>query len=94
MTPEQFIDRFDKARNAQSVPGELCKFMGAVCPVLAIGLTVTLSATGGGWGMAGLGTFAAASLAFAGAPVAALGSIATQQKRTAKMLELQTWEGR
>ena len=94
MTPEQFIDKFENARNAHSIPGDLCKFMGGICPVVAIGLTAALSATGGGWGIAGLGTFATASLALAGAPVAALGSIATQQKRTAKLLELQTWEGR
>ena len=94
MTPQEFEDQFQKARNALSVPGELCKFLGAACPVAALALTAALSATGGGWGVAGLGTAAAASLAFAGAPVAALGSTATQQKRTSKLLELQTWEGK
>ncbi len=84
---EQFWSEYDNARRITSVGGELCKFSGACLPILALILAWQMFFTSGL-----LGGFTALVISFllalAGAPIAALGTIATETKRQRKLMEL------
>ena len=85
-----FWDKYAAAKNASSLPGELCKFTGCM-GVLAGGVLIAGSiATGSGGALALSGGITVAG-ALAGAPIAALGSIATQAKKNAKFAELEAY---
>ena len=82
---------YGKAVNAYSLAGELCRMTGAAGAIIGGFLTLSTLASdnfGAVLMMSGFTGF----LAFAGAPVAALGSIATQHKRATRLLELQVQE--
>ena len=84
---EDFWAEYDIARRITSVGGELCKFSGACLPILAVVFAWNLF-----FSVGALGGFTALVIAFllalAGAPIAALGSIATETKRQRRLLEL------
>ena len=87
MSEDQFWAEYEVARKVTSVGGELCKFSGACLPILAIVLASNMFFTVGV-----LGGFTALVIAFllalAGAPIAALGTIATETKRQRRLMEL------
>ena len=84
---EEFWAEYDIARRVTSGGGELCKFSGACLPVIAVIGGFALLATQGL--VEGIIVFlVAALLAIAGAPIAALGTIATETKRQRCLLEL------
>ena len=87
MSQDQFWAEYEAARKVTSVGGELCKFSGACLPILAVALAWNMFFTVGA-----LGGFTALVIAFllalAGAPIAALGTIATETKRQRRLMEL------
>ena len=87
---EQAAIRYDKAVNCVSVPGEICKFVG-VLGAAGGGLLMAASLTTGSIGALFASGGITAALAAAGAPMAALGSIATQTKRNTRINELDAW---
>ena len=84
---EEFWAEYDIARRVTSVGGELCKFSGACLPVIAVIGGFALLATQG-LVESVIVFLVAALLAIAGAPIAALGTIATETKRQRRLLEL------
>ena len=87
---EEAFDRYSEAINASSIPGEICKIVGSL-GALAGGALMGLSVlTGNGGAFLVSGGIAVAAAA-AGAPIAAIGSIATQTKRNTKLSELDAW---
>jgi hypothetical protein len=84
---EQFWSEYDNARRITSVGGELCKFSGACLPILALIVAWQLFFTVGPLG--GVSALVISFLlALAGAPIAALGTIANETKRQRRLLEL------
>lgn len=83
---EQFWTEYNAARNVTSIGGELCKLVGSFLPI------VLFIAGFGAASLGGEATFAiwvvAFVLALMGAPIAALGTIATETKRQRKLMEL------
>ena len=83
-------DLYLEAKSCTSLPGELCKFSGALGA--AVGALLTVASIGSGNGAAFLVTgTATVALAMAGAPIAAIGSMATNTKRQTKFAELDAW---
>ena len=85
-----FDRAFRKAQNSSSGAGELCKLAGSFGVLLGIIFTLYSFGTGnvetGFFGIGG--SFA---LAVAGAPLMALGTIATNSTKQTALLALQTW---
>ena len=77
-----------RASKASSLSGDLCKLSGALLAVVGGLMTVGVTANGGGLPALLLGGSASLALALAGAPVAALGSIANSQKASKELLLL------
>ena len=90
---EEFSDfewAFRKAQNVTSGAGELCKLAGGFGMFLGILFTVFAFGTGSiGGGLLGIG--GSFGLALAGAPLMAIGTIATNSKKQTALLALQTW---
>jgi hypothetical protein len=82
--PEEFL----RASRTQSLAGGLCQLIGSGLAVVA-GL-ITIGSVLSGRGLDGLliGGSATFALAMAGAPIAALGSIANSQKASKELLKL------
>ena len=90
-TPQEIAQtKYADAKNATSIPGEICKFVGSL-GALAGGLLVVVSLGSGNAGALVVSGGIAALGALAGAPVAALGSIATQTKKNTKFAELDAY---
>lgn len=81
-------EEFQRARRTQSLAGGLCQLSGALLSVVAG--SITIGSVLSGSGLAGLlfGGSATFALALAGAPLAALGSIANSQKASKELLLL------
>jgi hypothetical protein len=77
-----------QASKKASIAGGFCQLSGAMLAVIGSGLTITTVLGGGGLYGLFLGGSATFLLALAGAPVAALGSIANSQKASKEMLLL------
>lgn len=91
MTKEDFWAEYESARKTTSIGGELCKFVGGFLPIMvlvvSLAISTGLAASGGtAFGLVGLGV--AAALALMGAPIAALGTIATETKRQTRLMAL------
>ena len=84
------LDLYKQARYGVSFSGELCKVTGVLGAALGALLTVASVASGSGAAFLVSGT-ATVALAMAGAPIAAIGSMATQAKRQTKFAELDAW---
>ncbi len=85
-----FEKAFYLAQKTSSLAGELCKLSGAFAACIGLLLTVFSLATGSLYGfLEGLGL--SLGLLIAGAPLIALGTIATQSKRQTALIALQTW---
>ena len=82
--------KYADAKNTTSIPGELCKFVGSIGTVIGGLLFVASIGTGNAGALAVTGGLTALG-ALAGAPVAALGSIATQTKKNTKFAELDAY---
>ncbi len=82
--------RYQNAANVTSLPGELCKLVGVAGAGIGGLLAVASIATGSVGGLFASGGVAIVG-ALAGAPVAALGSIATSTKRNNRLNELDLW---
>ena len=90
-TPQEIAQaKYADAKCAASIPGELCKFVGSIGTVLGGLLFVVSLGTGDADALAVTGGLTALG-ALAGAPVAALGSIATQTKKNTKFAELDAY---
>ena len=87
---EQAFNRYTAATTAHSIPGEICKIVGSLGAIAGGGL-MFLSFMTGNAGAFAFSSGIAIAAAAAGAPVAALGSIATQTKRNTKLTELDAW---
>ena len=87
---EQAANRYTAATRAISAPGEICKMVGSLGAIAGGGLMAIGLTTGNATSFALTGGIAAVAAA-AGAPIAALGSIATQTKRSTKLAELDAW---
>ena len=85
--------KYADAKNTTSIPGEICKFVGSL-GALAGGLLVVVSVGTGNAGALVVSGGIAAVGALAGAPIAALGSIATQTKKNTKFAELDAYIAR
>ena len=84
------LDLYKQARYGVSFSGELCKVTGVLGAALGALLTVASVASGSGAAFLVTGT-ATVGLAMAGAPIAAIGTMATQAKRQTKFAELDAW---
>ena len=87
---EQAFNHYTAAVNSLSIPGEICKIVGSLGALAGGGLMAVSFMSGNASAFALSGGIAAALVA-AGAPIAALGSIATQTKRNTKLTELDAW---
>ena len=86
-TPHEIAQtKYTDAKNTTSIPGEICKFVGSL-GALAGGLLVVVSVGTGNAGALVVSGGIAAAGALAGAPIAALGSIATQTKKNTKFAD-------
>ena len=83
----RYWKEFDNARKTTSIGGELCKFVGGVTPIVMIFLGFAGSAAVMDPAIAFAVWPLAFLLALAGAPIAALGTIATETKRQRRLLE-------
>ena len=85
-------DELELARRTGSIAGYLCQFSGSLLALIGGVSTVAVVAKGGG--LAGLlvGGSVTFGLALAGAPIAALGSIANSQKASKELLFLYVQE--
>jgi len=91
MNNEQFWAEYESARNATSVGGELCKLVGGFFPIVIVVANVGVStgfAASGGPVFGLIGIVFAVVLALMGAPIAALGTIATETKRQTRLMAL------
>ena len=91
MEKDQFWAEYESARKITSVGGELCKLVGGFLPiviaVISVGGATGLIAAGGPvFGVVGIAL--AFVLALMGAPIAALGTIATETKRQTRLMAL------
>ena len=77
-----------KASEAISIPGEICKVVGSLGAIIGGAVMLFGLAQGNATGL-GAGAVIGIVGAAAGAPVAALGSMATQAKRNTRLIELQ-----
>lgn len=84
ITPEQLR----RASKTRSLSGDLCQLSGSLLAVAGGFMTVGAMFNGGGLPALLLGGSASLALALAGAPVAALGSIANSQKVSKELLLL------
>ena len=85
-----FDREYIKAKNITSFSGELCKISGGIGMFLGLLFSAYAFATGSlSAGLSGIGISLA--LAIAGAPLMALGTIATNSKRQTALIALQTW---
>ena len=87
-TKQQFWAEFERARRAASLSGLICKAVGASVPValaIAAGFTTAYESPYIGATQLWLATIGAAA---AGAPIAAVGSIASEAKRQRRLIEL------
>ena len=85
-----FEREFYRAKNITSVSGELCKLAGGFMAFIGVIFSFIAFSSGSiGGGILGLGT--SFGLAIAGAPLMALGTIATNSKRQSALIALQTW---
>ena len=85
-----FDREYLRAKNITSFSGELCKISGGIGMFLGLLFSAYAFATGSlSAGLSGIGISLA--LAIAGAPLMALGTIATNQKRQTALIALQTW---
>ena len=82
-------DDIQRASQKTSLAGGLCQLSGALLAVIGGLLTLGTAMNGGGAGALLLGGSATLALAMAGAPIAALGSIANSQKASKELLLLQ-----
>lgn len=82
--------KYADAKNTTSIPGELCKFVGSIGTLVG-GLLVVVSVVNGNAGALAVSGGITAVGALAGAPIAALGSIATQTKKNTKFAELDAY---
>ena len=83
----RYWKEFDNARTATSIGGELCKFVGGFAPIVMIFIGFAASAAVMDATLALAIWPIAFLLALAGAPIAALGTIATETKRQRRLLE-------
>lgn len=79
---------FQQATNTYSVSGTGCQVVGSIGAVVGGLLVVASFATGNAYAVIASGGIGLAG-ALAGAPIAALGSIATSSKRGTKLKELE-----
>jgi hypothetical protein len=91
MNKEQFWSEYENACKVTSIGGELCKLVGGFFPivivVVSVGISTGFTAIGGPViGLVGIGF--AVVLALMGAPIAALGTIATETKRQTRLMAL------
>ena len=85
-----FDREYMRAKNITSFSGELCKISGGIGMFLGLLFSAYAFATGSlSAGISGIGISLA--LAIAGAPLMALGTIATNSKRQTALIALQTW---
>jgi hypothetical protein len=85
-----FDREYIRAKNITSFSGELCKISGGIGMFLGLLFSAYAFATGSfSAGLSGIGISLA--LAIAGAPLMALGTIATNSKRQTALIALQTW---
>jgi len=82
------LDDLERARKTQSLAGGLCQLSGSLLAVIAGAITIGTVANGGGLSSLLFGGSASFALALAGAPLAALGSIANSQKASKELLLL------
>ena len=85
-----FDNEFIKAKNISSFPGELCKLAGGFGMFIGLICTFFLLFTGE-WEASIIAILISFALAISGAPLMALGSIATNSKRQTALIALQTW---
>jgi len=81
-------EEIDRASRAQSLAGGICQLSGSLLAVIAGGITALSVFAGGGLTGLFFGGSATLALAIAGAPLAALGSIANSQKASKELLLL------
>ena len=85
-----FDREFIRAKNITSISGELCKIAGGIGLFLGLLFSSFAFATGlFSADISGIGI--SLGLAFAGAPLMALGTIATNSKKQTASIALQTW---
>ncbi len=85
-----FDREYIRAKNITSFSGELCKISGGIGMFLGLLFSAYAFATGRlSAGLSGIGISLA--LAIAGAPLMALGTIATNSKRQTALIALQAW---
>ena len=85
-----FDREYFRAKNITSISGELCKISGGIGLFFGLLFSAYAFATGSfSAGLSGIGISLA--LAIAGAPLMALGTIATNSKRQTALIALQTW---
>ena len=85
-----FDREFIRAKNITSFAGELCKLAGGLG--MFFGIIFTFYALASGSLIAGIsGIGISFGLAIAGAPLMALGTIATNSKKQTALIALQTW---
>lgn len=82
------FDEFERASRAQSISGNFCKFSGSMLAIIGGLMTIAIVANGGGLNGLLMGGSVTFGLALAGAPIAALGSIANSQKASKELLSL------
>ena len=86
----QAHELYAQAKSCTSLPGEICKFTGAMGAAVGAALTIVTMGSGNPMSVFVSGS-ATIALAMAGAPIAAIGSMATQTKRQTKFAELDAW---
>ena len=86
-----FDREFIKAKNITSFPGELCKLAGGFGMFIGIICTFLLLFSGE-WEASIITILISFALAISGAPLMALGSMATNSKRQTALIALQTRE--
>ena len=91
MTDDQFQAELTRAKRVTSIGGELCKLSGAALPVIAL-ISAVYIIPAAGIGSGALVIAIAFVLAILGAPIAALGTIATESKRQTALMAMQVWE--
>lgn len=81
-------EEIEQASRKQSLAGGLCQLSGSLLAVIAGALTIGTVFSGGGFAGLLFGGSATFALALAGAPLAAIGSIANSQKASKELLLL------
>jgi predicted phage tail protein len=86
----QALELYTQAKTCVSISGELCKVVGSL-GAIAGGALMGLSVLSGNVGALVVSGGMTTVLAMAGAPIAAIGSMATSAKRQTKYAELDAW---